>query len=69
MSENIRQKKTKNPLNILMRLLNPQSGYIKIDAYLPQILCHVTSDVRLSQCFLLIKYRHVINTQIIQKTI
>ena len=32
--------------------LNPQSGYIKIDAYL-LILCHVISDVKLSYYFLL----------------
>ena len=28
-------------------LLNPQSGYIEVDAYLLQILCHVTFDVKL----------------------
>ena len=53
------------------RLLNPQRGYIKIEAYLPQILCHMTSDVKLSHYFLFIevKLRRVPNIQIIQKTI
>ena len=37
-------------------LLNPKSGYIKIDAYL-QILCHVISDVKLSHCFCLSKVK------------
>ena len=28
-------------------LLNPQSRYIEVDAYLLQNLCHVTSNVKL----------------------
>ena len=39
-------------------LLNPKSGYIKIDAYL-LILCHVISDVKLSHCFCLSKVKNV----------
>ena len=38
-------------------LLNPQSGYIKIDAYPLQILCHTTSDVKFSHYFLLMKVK------------
>ena len=28
-----------------IQLLNPHSGYVKTDAYLLHILCHMTSDV------------------------
>ena len=38
--------------------LNPPIGYIKIDAYLLYILCHVISDVKLSHCFLLSKAKN-----------
>ena len=48
-------------------LLNPKSGYIKIDAYL-LILCHVISDVKLSTVSVFQKLRTCSNTQIIQKT-
>ena len=37
--------------------LNPQGGYIKIDAYLLHILCHITSDVKFPHYFLLIKVK------------
>ena len=43
-------------------LLNPQSGYIKIDAYLLQILYHMIFDVKLSHCFLLSKVKNVFLT-------
>ena len=33
---------------IKFSLLNPLSGYVKIDAYLPQFLCHMTSDGKFS---------------------
>ena len=40
-----------------MGLLNSQKGYIKIEAYLQQILCHMNSDVKLSHCYRLIKVK------------
>ena len=43
-------------------LLNPQSVYIKIDAYLLQILCHMIFDVKLSHCFLLSKVKNMFLT-------
>ena len=39
-------------MGFTLQLLNPQSGYIKMNAYL-LILCHVISVVKLSHCFLL----------------
>ena len=42
-------------------ILNSQSGYIKIDAFL-LILCHVISDVKLSHCSLLSKVKNVFQT-------
>ena len=39
-------------------LLNPQSGYLEIDAYL-LLSCHVISDVKLSHYFLLSKVKNV----------
>ena len=39
-------------------LINPQSGYIKIGAYL-LILCHVISDVKFSHYFRLSKVKNV----------
>ena len=44
-----------------MPLLNPQSGYIKIDSYL-LILCHVIYDVKLSQYLFLSKAKTVFLT-------
>ena len=43
-------------------MLNPQSGYIKIDAYLLQILYHMIFDGKLSHCFLLSKVKNVFLT-------
>ena len=40
----------------VVTFLNPKSGYLKIDAYL-QILCHMTSDVKLSHYFILLKVK------------
>ena len=45
----------------LGRLLNPQSGYIKIDVYI-LILCHVISDAKLSHYFLLSKVKDMFLT-------
>ena len=44
--------------HMLFFLLNPQSGYLKIDAYLLNLVSH---DFKLSDYFLLIK---VINTDV-----
>ena len=33
--------------------LNPHRGYVKIDAYLLQLLCNMTSDVKLAHVFFL----------------
>ena len=32
-------------------LLNPHRGYVKIDAYLLQLLCNMTSDVKFLHMF------------------
>ena len=32
---------------LIYNLLNVHSGYVKIDAYLLQFLCHMTSDVKI----------------------
>ena len=32
-----------------MQLINPHSRYVRLDAYLQQYLCHMTSDVKFSQ--------------------
>ena len=45
----------------LGRLLNPQSGYIKIDVYI-LILCHVISDAKLSHYFLFSKVKDMFLT-------
>ena len=44
--------------------LKSQSGYIKIDVCLQQILYHVISDVKLSSCFLLSQVKNVFLTLI-----
>ena len=38
------------------KLLYPHSGYIKIDAYLLQFLCHRTSDVKFSHILFFLIY-------------
>ena len=40
-------------------LSNPQRGYVKIDAHLLHILCHMSTDVELSQCFFRIKGKNM----------
>ena len=37
-------------------LLNLHSGYVKIDAYLLQFFCHMTSDVKFSPMLFLLIY-------------
>ena len=39
-----------------MLLLNPHSGYVKIEAYLLQFLCHVSSDVKFSHMLFFLIY-------------
>ena len=37
-------------------LLNPHSRYVKVDADLPQFLCHMTSDVKFSHMLISLIY-------------
>ena len=44
-----RNRHSMHPIIIIhFHLLNPHSGYVKLDSYLLQFLCHVTSDVKFS---------------------
>ena len=36
--------------------LNPHGGYVKIDAYLLQFLCHMTSDAKFSHMLFFLIY-------------
>ena len=57
----IKRDTSRQKCKIFTTLLNPQSGYIKMDTYLI-ILCHVISVVRLSHCFFLSKVKNVFLT-------
>ena len=41
-------------------LLNPHSGYVKLDAYLLQFLCHMTSDVKFSNMLFFLVYIYIV---------